>query len=284
MKYVGAHVSIQGGVEKAPENAFKIGAKAFALFLKNQRRWNAPPIQEGQAEKFKKNCRKYGFLPDHILAHDSYLINLGHPDNQKLVKSREAFLDELRRCEKLGITRLNFHPGSHLNGFSVESCLHRIATSINMVHAKTRQVMTVIENTAGQGTNVGYSFEQLADIIRQVDDKSRVGICLDTCHLFCSPAGYDIREKVEYERTLRQFESVIGLPFLVGAHLNDSRKIYQSKVDRHALIGRGEIGAAGFQHLMKDGRFDDIPLILETPDPKQWEKEIQFLYSLQKAR
>jgi deoxyribonuclease-4 len=283
MKYIGAHVSIRGGIENAPENAFKINARAFGLFVKNQRRWKAPLIQDVQAEKFQENCQKYGFHPDHILAHDSYLINLGHPDLQKLEKSRDAFLDELRRCEMLGIQKINFHPGSHLNGSSVESCLDRIAASINMAHAKTLKVKTVIENTAGQGTNVGYSFEQLAHIIEKVEDQSRVGICLDTCHLFCSPAGYDIREKNEYERTMKHFESVIGIKYLLGAHVNDSKKRYQSKVDRHALIGRGEIGTAGFQNLMNDDRFDDIPLILETPDPEVWKKEIQFLYSLQKT-
>lgn len=282
MKYIGAHVSIKGGVENAPENAFKIGAKAFAMFLKNQRRWNAPPIRETQAEKFTINCEKYGFHPDHILAHDSYLINLGHPDDRNLEQSREAFLDELKRCEVLGITKLNFHPGSHLNGFPVQACLDRIAESINRAHLKTRRVMTVIENTSGQGTNVGYSFEQLSSIIDRVEDKSRMGVCLDTCHLFGSPEGYDIREWIEYEKTMKQFESIIGIRFLAGAHLNDSKKKLRSRVDRHASLGKGEIGTIGFQHIMNDKRFDHIPLILETPDPDEWKKEIRFLYSLQK--
>lgn len=283
MKYIGAHVSTQGGVEKAPGNAAKIQAAAFALFVKNQRRWTAPPIPPEQAERFIRNCAELGFQPDRILAHDSYLINLGHPDIDKLEKSRSAFLDELQRCELLGLTRLNFHPGSHLNGFSEQKCLDRIAESLNQSHAKTVNVMTVIENTAGQGTNVGYSFEQIASIIDQVEDKNRVGVCLDTCHLFGSPMGYDIRDAVSYEHAMQQFDATVGMSFLVGAHLNDSKKAHRKRVDRHASIGQGEIGMEGFRHIMNDPRFDDMPLILETPDPDLWKKEIQLLLSLQQG-
>lgn len=283
VKYIGAHVSTQGGVQKAPGNAAGIQATAFALFVKNQRRWTAPPIQPEQAEQFVRNCREAGFHPDYILAHDSYLINLGHPDADKLEKSRTAFLDELQRCDLLGITRLNFHPGSHLNGLTEQECLDRIAESINHSHAKTRNVKTVIENTAGQGTNVGYSFEQIASIIDQVEDKSRVGVCLDTCHLFGSPMGYDIRDAASYEHTIKQFEETVGISFLMGAHLNDSKKAHQKRVDRHAPIGKGEIGLEGFRHIMNDSRFDDMPLILETPEPDLWKEEIQLLISLQQG-
>ncbi len=282
MKYVGAHVSIQGGVENAPANAWNIGAKAFALFTKNQRRWKASPITELQAVKFQENCLQYGFHTDHILAHDSYLINLGHPDNHSLQKSRDAFLDELKRCEILGVTKLNFHPGSHLNGLSFESCFARIAESINIAHSQTDSVVTVIENTAGQGTNVGFSFEQLAYIIDLVENKDRVGICLDTCHLFCSPSGYDMRKKILYEKTMNEFETTIGINYLGGVHLNDSKKGYKSRVDRHELIGKGQIGSLTFEWIMNDIRFDGIPLILETPNKNEWEKEIAFLYSFQK--
>ena len=281
MKYIGAHVSTQGGVEKAPQNAARLQATAFALFVKNQRRWTAPPIQPEQAERFIRNCTELGFHPDFILAHDSYLINLGHPDADSLEKSRTAFLDELQRCELLGITRLNFHPGSHLNGLPEQKCLDRIAESINQSHAQTRNVMTVLENTAGQGTNVGYSFEHLASIIDRVEDKRRVGVCLDTCHLFGSPMGYDVRDVASYERTMKQFDETIGVSFLMGAHLNDSKKAHQKRVDRHAPIGQGEIGWEGFRHIMNDSRFDDIPLILETPRPELWKEEIQLLLSLQ---
>ena len=281
MKYLGAHVSMAGGIENAPARAGAIGAKAFALFTKNQRRWEAPPLGDSQAEKFKENCIQYGFDLNHILVHDSYLINLGHPDREGLEKSRKAFIQELKRCECIGVKKLNFHPGSHLNGISIDSCLERVAESINMAHSQTKEAITVIENTAGQGTNVGYSFEQIAHIIYHVENKKRAGVCLDTCHLFCSPSGYDIRTAAAYEETMKAFDRLIGVKYLNGAHLNDSKKGYQSGVDRHELIGRGEIGISAFRLVMNDKRFDNIPLILETPDQNEWEREIRLLHSLQ---
>jgi len=281
MKYIGAHVSMAGGIENAPARASDIGAKAFALFTKNQRRWEGPPIRNAQAEKFKENCIQYGFDLEHVLVHDSYLINLGHPDRKALEKSRKAFIEELQRCERIGVKKCNFHPGSHLDGLSIDSCLKRVAESINMAHSKTTEAITVIENTAGQGTNVGYSFEQIAQIIDHVENKERVGVCLDTCHLFCSPSGYDIRTAAAYEVTMKAFDRIIGIKRLKGAHLNDSRKDHQSSRDRHELIGRGEIGSSAFRSIMNDKRFDDIPLILETPDQDEWEREIKLLYSLQ---
>ena len=280
MKYVGAHVSAAGGVENAPINAHKIGAKAFALFTKNQRQWNAKPLSEKNITEFKSNCEQYGFDTKHILPHDSYLINLGHPDAIALEKSRNAFLDEMQRCEQLGLDRLNFHPGSHLKKISVEKCLKTIAESINISLDKTSGVCAVIENTAGQGSNLGFTFEQIAEIIDQVEDKERVGVCIDTCHAFT--AGYDISNLEGFNNVFKDFDRIIGFPYLKGMHLNDSKKELATRVDRHEVIGKGFIGLTTFELLMNDERFDDIPMILETPDSDNWAKEIALLYSLQK--
>ena len=275
MKKIGAHVSISGGVENAPLNAARIGAGAFALFTKNQRRWKAKPLSRKSIRLFQENCAKEGYGPEQILPHDSYLINLGHPDDKGLAKSRAAFLDECRRCEQLGLIYLNFHPGSHLRKITEEECLRRIAESINITLDKTQTVTAVIENTAGQGSNVGYRFEHLAAIIDQVEDKSRVGVCLDTCHTFT--AGYDIKAQEGYHEVMETFDAVVGLKFLKGMHLNDSKKEYSSRVDRHASIGKGQLGLDAFRHIMSDPRLDEIPLILETPDETLWEKEIKLL-------
>jgi deoxyribonuclease-4 len=279
MKYVGAHVSAAGGVENAPENAHKIGAKAFALFTKNQKQWFAKPLTQDNIDKFKAKCTEYGYPPELILPHDSYLINLGNPVPENLEKSRKAFLDEMQRCEQLGLKLLNFHPGAHLKKMSESQCLETIAESINMVLEKTSGVTAVIENTAGQGSNVGYKFEHLAAIIEMVDDKSRVGVCLDTCHTYT--AGYDIKSATGYEATFEEFDSLIGFQYLKGMHLNDSKKELGSRVDRHDSIGKGLMGIEVFRRIMNDPRFDNIPLILETPDDSLWEEEIKLLYSLQ---
>lgn len=280
MKFVGAHVSTAGGVENAPINAHKIGAKAFALFTKNQRQWNAKPLTEKNITEFKLNCEKFGFNFSHILPHDSYLINLGHPDALALEKSRNAFLDEMQRCEQLGLDRLNFHPGSHLKKISVEKCLSTIAESINISLDKTSGVCAVIENTAGQGSNLGFTFEQIAEIIDQVEDKERVGVCIDTCHAFT--AGYDISTLDGFNSVFSDFDRIIGFPYLKGMHLNDSKKELATRVDRHEEIGKGLIGLSAFEILMNDERFNDIPMVLETPDSDNWDKEIALLYSLQK--
>jgi deoxyribonuclease IV len=278
MKRVGAHVSASGGVENAPENAHAIGAKAFALFTKNQRQWRSSAYTAKNIESFKENVDKFGFSFDHILPHNSYLINLGHPEKEGLEKSRAAFEDEMMRCQQLGIPMLNFHPGSHLNKIDPEKSLLRIAESINIALDKTRNVTAVIENTAGQGTNLGYEFEQLAFIIEHVEDKSRVGVCLDTCHSFA--AGYDLRTKDVYEETMRKFDDTVGMKYLRGIHLNDAKKPLGSKIDRHESIGKGLIGLDAFGFIMNDPRMDEIPLILETPDPDIWAEEIELLYSL----
>lgn len=273
MKYIGAHVSASGGVENAPVNAHEIGANAFALFTKNQRQWVSKPLTEENIRLFKENCEKYNFKPEYILPHDSYLINLGHPEPDALEKSRAAFLDEMQRCEQLGLKLLNFHPGSHLNKISVEDSLDLIAESINTTLEKTKGVTAVIENTAGQGSNLGNEFWHLKYIIDRVEDKSRVGVCLDTCHTFT--AGYDFLG--DYDAVFNEFEEVVGFHYLRGMHLNDSKKELGSHVDRHDSIGKGLIGFAFFEKLMRDPRFDNMPLILETIDETLWPEEIAWL-------
>lgn len=273
MKYIGAHVSASGGVENAPLNAAAIGANAFALFTKNQRQWFSAPLTPKSIDDFKKNCESGGFDVAHILPHDSYLINLGHPEDEGLLKSRTSFIDEMKRCELLGLSLLNFHPGSHLNKETPEECLDKIAESINLALEKTYGVTAVIENTAGQGSNMGYRFEHLRHIIDHVEDKTRVGVCLDTCHTFAG--GYDLVN--EYDEVFRLFDEQVGFAYLRGIHLNDSKKPCGSKVDRHENIGKGHIGSSFFSRLMKDERFDGIPIILETPDEGLWAEEIAWL-------
>lgn len=278
MKYIGAHVSASGGVESAPENARMIGANAFALFTKNQRQWVAKPLSEESIRLFKERVAQGGFLPEMILPHDSYLINLGHPEEEGLLKSREAFLDEMQRCEELGLVKLNFHPGSHLGKITESECLTRIAESINWALSKTQTVTAVIENTAGQGSNVGYRFEHLAEIIAQVEDKSRVAVCLDTCHTFTS--GYDILSPEGYARCFDDFERIVGFKYLQGIHLNDSKKELASRVDRHESIQKGYLSEGFFERFMADERFDNMPIILETPDETVWAQEIALLRSM----
>lgn len=279
MKYIGAHVSVSGGVSSAPLEASKIGAKAFALFTGFSNRWVSKPIPEEQVVLFRDRCEEFGYNPAVILPHDNFLINLGSPDSQKLKLSRKSFLDEMKRCEQLGLTMLNFHPGSHLREISEEECLDRIAESINLTLAETRGVTAVLESTAGQGSNLGHSFEQLARIIDGVEDKSRVGICLDTCHSYS--AGYDLATPEGYYETWRQFDEIIGKDYLRALHLNDDLRERGSRIDRHASIGAGTLGGDFFVRLMNDPRFDDMPIILETPNPEIWAQEIEWLYSLE---
>jgi deoxyribonuclease-4 len=277
MKYIGAHVSAEGGVENAPVNAHLIGANAFALFTKNQKRWEAPPLSKKSIELFKENCVKFNILPEHILPHDSYLINLGHPESEGLQKSRTAFLDEMNRCEQLGLVFLNFHPGSHLNKMSLDDCLKTISESINIALDKTSGVTAVIENTAGQGTNVGFSFVHLAQIIDKVEDKSRVGVCLDTCHSYS--AGYDLKSDDGYQKTFLEFDEIVGSHYLKAIHLNDTKKEYGSRVDRHDSIGKGFLDIDFFKRFINDPRFDNMPIIMETPDDSIWKQEIELLRS-----
>lgn len=278
MKYIGAHVSASGGVEQAVLRAVDIDANAFALFTKNQRQWKAPPLKAETIEKFKRFCQVHHFTADQILPHDSYLINLGSPEMEGLEKSRAAFIDEMERANQLGLKLLNFHPGSHLNKISEQDCLARIAESINIAVSKVPNVITVIENTAGQGSNLGYRFEHLAEIIEQVEDKSRVGVCLDTCHTFS--AGYDISSLEQCEKTFAEFEQVVGFKYLRGMHLNGSKTLLGSRKDRHDTLREGTIGTAFCEFIMKDDRFDGIPMILETINPDIWAEEIKFLRTL----
>lgn len=275
MKYIGPHVSASGGVENAPLNAMQVGATAFALFTKNQRQWFSAPLSAKSVSAFQENREKSGISPDYILPHDSYLINLGSPDPEGLAKSRNSFIEEMQRCEQLGLKMLNFHPGSHLKQISLEQCLTLVAESINIALDKTDGVTAVIENTAGQGTNVGFSFQHLAYIIDKVEDKSRVGVCLDTCHTYS--AGYDLKTEAGYNATFEEFEEVVGFKYLRAIHLNDTKKDLGSRVDRHESIGKGLLGEDFFHRLMKDSRFDDMPLILETPDETRWAEEIRML-------
>ncbi|MBQ3176101.1 MAG: deoxyribonuclease IV [Bacteroidales bacterium] len=279
MKYIGAHVSASGGIWNAPANANEIGANAFALFTKNQRQWVAKPLTDEEIKRFREECDKYGYTAGQILPHDSYLINLGSPDDEGLQKSRGAFIEEMRRCQALGLDRLNFHPGSHLKAISIEECLKRVAESINIALDKSEGVTAVIENTAGQGSNVGFAFEHLAEIIRQVEDKSRVGVCIDTCHAFA--AGYDLSTELGFNQVFDEFDRIIGFNYLKGMHLNDAMKPVGSRVDRHSSLGEGKLGIVPFQMIMKDERFNDIPLIMETPDPNIWKRELDLLRSFE---
>ena len=281
MKYIGAHVSAQGGVENAPLNARAIGATAFAMFTKNQRQWKARPLSEKSIEAFKSNLAEVDIAPEYVLPHDSYLINLGHPDPEALKKSRNAFLDEMQRCEQLGLVLLNFHPGSHLKKLSEDESLALVAESINIALDRTSGVTAVIETTAGQGSNLGYRFDHLAKIIEDVEDKSRVGVCIDTCHIFT--AGYDIRTADACDHTFSEFESIVGFKYLRGMHLNDSKPDLGTRVDRHDSLGQGKIGWEAFRYIMNDSRFDDIPMVLETIDPTIWADEIRQLYALSKG-
>ncbi len=279
MKFIGAHVSASGGVENAPRNAAAIGATAFALFTKNQRQWVAPPLSEATIEAFANACSANNFSAPQILPHDSYLINLGHPEIEGLQKSRDAFIDEMLRCQQLGLDRLNFHPGSHLRKISPEASMELIAESINIALSQSEGVTAVIENTAGQGSNLGFSFYHLAYIIDRVTDKSRVGVCLDTCHTFA--AGYDLTTHQACDSTFEEFNQVVGFKYLKGMHLNDALKPLGSHVDRHAPLGEGTIGLKCFEYIMSDSRFNNIPLILETPDETLWSEEIKLLKSME---
>ncbi len=275
MKYIGAHISAAGGVSNAPLNAQEIGANAFAFFTRNQRQWFPKPLEDSEIEAFRHNLTEVGIAPAYVLPHSSYLINLGAPDPENLKKSLHAFLDEMNRCEVLGLTMLNFHPGSHLKKMSEEDCLAQIAEGINTALQETKGVTAVLENTAGQGTNMGYRLEHLAEIISQVEDKERVGVCIDTAHTLA--AGYDIRTSEGYNDFFYRLDSIVGLKYLRGIHLNDSLKALSSRVDRHASVGEGVMGMTLFELIMKDPRTDNLPIILETPNPDLWAEEIALL-------
>ena len=275
MKYIGAHVSTQGGVENAPLNAKNINATAFALFTKNQRQWFAPALKQESIEKFKENCAMCGYTPDMILPHDSYLINLGQPDPEKRKQSLNSFIDEMRRCQQLGLNRLNFHPGSHLKLISEEECISLIAQSVRTAVDEVPGVTAVFENTAGQGSNLGYNFDQLASMLEQTERPESVGVCIDTCHAFA--AGYDLSTPEGFEKVFDEFEKKIGFKYLKGMHLNDAKGVLGSRLDRHHSLREGNLGWSTFKWIMQDSRFDNIPLILETIDETIWLEEVQKL-------
>jgi len=279
MKKIGAHVSAAGGIFNAPKNANLINANAFAFFTKNQRQWSAKPLNLDDINLFREQCEHFNIELEHILPHDSYLINLGHPEKEKLEKSRKAFNIEMKRSEEIGLKLLNFHPGSHLNAISEDECLNKISESINYSLNYTSGVTAVIENTAGQGTNLGFKFEHLAKIIDKVEDKSRVGVCIDTCHAFA--AGYDLSSINNVKKVFQEFSNIIGFKYLKGIHLNDSKKKLGSRVDRHESIGKGYVGYDVFRFIMKSDKFNNIPLILETSNPDIWKKEIELLRSFE---
>ncbi len=278
MKRIGAHVSTAGGIENAPLKALAIGARAFALFTKNQRQWHAPPLTGRQIETFQRHLAEGGYRPQDILPHDGYLINLGHPEPSGWEKSLGAFIDELHRCESLGLPLLNFHPGSHLRQISEEESLDRIGEALNRALEATQGVTVVIENTAGQGSNLGYRLEQIAGLIQRVEDKSRVGVCLDTCHAFTS--GYEIRTAEGYDHFFATFDRLVGFQYLRGMHLNDAKPDLGSRVDRHESLGKGRLGLELFRRIVNDARLEEIPLILETIDETLWPEEIRLLYGM----
>ena len=275
MKRIGAHVSAAGGVENAPLNALEIGADAFALFVKNQRQWSAKALEAESINKFDENLKLANIKKEHVLPHNSYLINLGHPDAEKRKKSINAFIDEISRANLLGLKMINFHPGSHLREISENECLENISNSINFIIANTSNVKLVIENTAGQGSNLGYKLEHLAYLIDKTQNKQRIGVCIDTCHFFAG--GYDICSKESYKKTMSEFDRLVGYKYLSGMHLNDSKNSLGVKKDRHESIGKGTLGLEAFENIMRDENIDEIPLILETINPEIWADEIKLL-------
>ncbi|KAF8886870.1 xylose isomerase-like protein [Gymnopilus junonius] len=284
---VGAHVSAAGGVENAVVNAASIGANAFALFVKSQRKWTSPPMKDESVREFKKRMKDFGYTSRMVLPHGSYLLNLANPDEDKREKSYECFLDDLKRCEALGLELYNFHPGSTVGATTTEASLGHIADCINRAHKETTVITTVLENMAGAGNIIGGNFAHLAGIIERVEDKSRVGICLDTCHSFA--AGYDIHTKEGWNLTsfifsVTKFEEEVGLKYLRAMHLNDSKTPCNSRKDRHENIGLGHLGLQAFHHVLTNPRTQNIPLILETPtfdnNRAVWGTEIAVLNRL----
>lgn len=280
MKFIGPHVSICGGIDKTVIKAHHLGANAFALFTKNKLAWYATPLKKEIIKKFKENCIKYKFGGKQIIAHNSYITNLGSPNNENLKKSRILFLEEIVRCYKLGVKMLNFHPGNHMNLITISKCLLNIADSINFALSRSKNVIAVIENTAGQGTSVGYCFEQIAELIEKIENKKRIGVCLDTCHAFSS--GYDLRDKKSCDKIFRTFEKNIGLKYLKAMHLNDSKNKFHSYKDRHQNLGKGYMGSFPFNYIKNDIRFVNMPLILETPNNNLWIKEINWIKNQKK--
>ena len=277
MYYIGAHVSAAGGTHNAVANAVAIGANAFALFTKNQKQWKVPSLSEEDIALFKKAMQDAGFRAEQVLPHDGYLINLGNPDGQKRRISLDSFIHEMKRVEQLGLDRLNFHPGAHLNQVAPEESMKLVSEGIDEALNETEGVYAVIETTAGQGSALGRTFEEIAAIIELCSQRDRIGVCVDTCHIFA--AGYDIATAEKFISVMDEFDRIIGFKTLMGMHLNDVKSAYGSKVDRHAPLGEGTLGLEPFKVIMNDSRFENIPLILETTDPERWNEEIALLRS-----
>lgn len=272
---LGAHTSTAGGVEKALQEGRAIGASTIQFFTSNQRQWKARTLTPEIIQKWEQTLAETGI--SEVMSHDSYLINLGSPNPESLAKSQEAFQAEIERCLALKVTYLNFHPGAALDG-GVQECLDRIVESLLLYQRLLEKGSTrlLLEATAGQGSAVGYQFEQLAYILDRVKDKVPAGVCIDTCHIFA--AGYDIRTPEAWDKTLKEFDQIVGLSHLYAFHLNDSMKDLGSRVDRHAHLGEGKIGWDSFKFLMTDPRVRHLPKYLETPGgPERWTKEIQQL-------
>lgn len=278
MYYIGPHVSIGGGVANAPKNAKQLGATGFGMFVKNQRQWTAAPYMPTDVEAFKRQMKEDGFTGVHVLPHAGYLINLANPDEAAHAKSMAALLDELQRCSLLGLDKLNFHPGSHLRLLTPQAACERVAKSMNTALAETQGVTLVVENTAGSGGNLGSTFEELRIILDNIDDASRVGVCLDTMHTFA--AGFDIRTRDGFLKTMDHFDRIVGVKYLRGMHLNDSKVGLGSHVDRHESLGAGLLGIDVFACIMKDKRFENMPLVLETPNEALWAQEILQLMEM----
>ena len=259
---IGAHMSISGGVDRAPLRGRDVGCACIQIFTKSRMQWAARPLTGKEIEAFKENCRETGIAP--VLAHNCYLINLGSPDKSLARKSFDAFLIEMERCRILGLPAIIVHPGSH-TGSGETAGLLRITQAIDKLIRQTKgsEVKILVETTAGQGSNLGYRFEQLARIIAGVKQKSRIGVCYDTCHTFA--AGYDIRTRDAYHRTMEEFDRIIGLELLQAFHFNDSKQGLGSKIDRHEHIGHGKLGKEPFRFILQDARFTTVPKILETP-------------------
>jgi len=274
-RLIGAHVSMAGGFHNAVTEAVRIQANCFAMYTGAQRTWYRRPITAEDKELFKKATTEHGFAPHTYIPHASYLINLGGPDEEKLRKSREQFIEEMQRCEQLGCALYNVHPGSHLGACEVDEAIEISAESINIAHAETDTIIAVIENTAGSGYTIGYSFEQLRKILDKIKNKSRVAVCLDTNHLFA--AGYDLSSAQKCDMVFKEFDEIIGMNLLKAVHVNDSKKPLNSRVDRHEIVPKGCIGVDCFKFLVNDPRFLDIPLILETEEPL--DEQIKLLRS-----
>ena len=278
--FIGGHVSTAGGVDKAIENAKLINAKAISFFVKNQRQWNAKPLEEKIIDSFKTKLKESKIEPDKVLPHAGYLINLGAPDPEKREKSLKSFIEEMERCSLLGLNSINIHPGSHLREISEDESLDNVISCIETALTEIPNLNIILETTAGQGSNLGYKFEHFGYIISKLSNKSRIGVCLDTCHTFS--AGYNLKDSSGYDLTIKEFEKHIGFKYLKGVHLNDSKFDCGKRKDRHEQIGKGFLGMDFFERFINDSHFYNIPIILETPDSSQWKAEIEMLYNMVK--